>query len=104
KCIPYADMLCINEGEEVIVELANRIDRNEDLTTIAGTWAKLPDGLVVKNPSRPLLDLDKIAIPCWDKKYYTFIDDNQVFREKLPRKIDEDYVIMTQRGCPFSCS
>ena len=41
-CIPHADIVCINEGEEVIVELANRIDAGLPWDDIDGRGSKPP--------------------------------------------------------------
>jgi len=103
KCIPYVDLVCLNEGEEVIVDLANRLDAGERIDNIPGTWFN-DNGNIIKNPKRPLVNLDSIAIPCWKRKHYTFIDENKVKTPFLPRGIRAEYPIMTQRGCPFSCS
>ena len=103
ECIPYADLVCINEGEEVIVELANRLDAGERIDNIPGTWFN-DKGNIIKNPKRPLLDLDTIAIPSWKRKHYTFIDEDKVKTPFLPPGVRAEYPIMTQRGCPFSCS
>jgi len=102
--IKHADIICINEGEEVIVELANLIDKGADISGIQGTWYKTKSGEIIKNPKRPLLDLNKIQRPLWDKTYNTFIDDNKLKLNYFPRMMKKEYPIMTQRGCPFSCS
>lgn len=102
-CIPHADLLVINEGEETIVEIANRIDAGEPLNNIPGTWYRDANG-VVRNPNRPTLDLNKICMPCWEKKYHTFIDNNEIIPEYRPKAMKKEYPIMTQRGCPFSCA
>lgn len=103
KCIEHADMLCINEGEELIVELANRIDAGADLSTIPGLWMKL-GGRVVKNPPGALIDLEKIAIPDFEPARTIYINDDQIRRNVYPPNLGSQYIIMTARGCPFSCS
>ncbi|MCB1615470.1 MAG: B12-binding domain-containing radical SAM protein [Pseudomonadales bacterium] len=105
RCIAMTDMICINEGEEVIVELANRLDAGEDITRIDGTWAKDTHGDIIKNPERPLLNLDDIAIPDWNLENYVHINAFRGARKGIyPNNLGQEYPIMTQRGCPFSCS
>lgn len=105
RCIQLTDLICINEGEEVIVELANRLDAKQDVTTIAGTWAKTPAGEVIKNPERALLKLDDIAMPDWHLERYAHINAFKGLRTNIyPNNLGQEYPIMTQRGCPFSCS
>ena len=103
RCIEHADMLCINEGEELIVELANRIDAGQDLSTIPGLWMKVGDR-IVKNPPRPLLDLEKIARPDFEPARTVYIHDDQIRHDVYPPNLGSQYIIMTTRGCPFSCS
>ena len=98
-----ADLVCVNEGEEVIVDLANRLDAGADWTDVAGIGFKR-DGDVVQNPGRPLLDLEKVAIPDFEPARTIHINDDQIRRNVYPLSLGSQYPIMTQRGCPFSCS
>lgn len=105
RCIQETDIVCINEGEEVIVELANKLDAGENISNIDGTWVREVDGSITKNPKRPLLKLDDIAIPDWDLSHYAHINAFKGLRTGLyPNNLGQEYPIMTQRGCPFSCS
>ena len=103
-CMPHADILCINEGEEVIVELANRIDKGESWDDMDGVWVKGADGTVKKGNNRPNIPLNDIAIPDWQRGNYVHIDGDFSKRGRFPLNLGKDYPIMTQRGCPFSCS
>ena len=103
-CIPHADILCINEGEEVIVDLANRIDAGLPWDDIPGTWVKAADGTILKHKNRPNIPLNDIAIPDWQRGNYLHIDGDRVIRGRFPLNLGKEYPIMTQRGCPFSCS
>jgi radical SAM superfamily enzyme YgiQ (UPF0313 family) len=102
------DILCSDEGEEVIVEIANAIDAQQPVTGIHGTWFCHRDGRIEKYPRRPKLDLDKIAMPDWDMSRYAFINERKVFPGRYPPNLipfgKKEYPLMTQRGCPFSCS
>mgnify|MGYP003672305027 CR=1 FL=1 len=101
KCIGFADILCINEGEEVIVEVSDRLDAGTDYSDILGTWCKRGED-IVKNENRPLMPLDNIAQPDWSRDIYCLINEDTVERNYYPER-DSSYAIMTQRGCPFSC-
>ncbi|MFT4517810.1 MAG: radical SAM superfamily enzyme YgiQ (UPF0313 family) [Halioglobus sp.] len=103
-CIPHADVVCINEGEQVIVECANRVDAGEPLRDIQGTWTKAEDGTILKGENRPNIPLPDIAMPDWSKHNYIYIDKERVRRKRFPINLGKEYPIMTQRGCPFSCS
>ena len=101
KCIGFADVLCINEGEAVIVELANLIDAGDDYSDILGTWCKRGDE-IIKNENRPLMELNDIACPDWGRDRYVYINEDKIERDYYPEG-SKSYSIMTQRGCPFSC-
>ncbi|MDE0929271.1 MAG: radical SAM protein [Halioglobus sp.] len=110
--IEHADLVCVGEGEEVMVEFANHIDgcldwrKNTDWLSIEGTWSRAPDGTVTKNPKRAMSDLNSIAIPDWNASKMVYINGDTVRRGPMAHgKLTQgDYQIMTQRGCPFSCS
>ncbi len=106
RSIAAADLVCVGEGEEVIVEIGDRIDQGLSLEGIAGTWYKLPDQSIQKNPKRKVSDLEKIAVPCWEPEHYAYINGVKFERTFQPddQTFDKSYQMMTQRGCPFSCS
>lgn len=89
---PFVDYICVGEGDEAIVELAEALAQKKPTDRIKNIWAKL-DGQVKKNELRPLIsDLD--AIPLADK---------DLFYSAAPI-FDGGYITSTSRGCPYSCS
>ena len=86
------DMVCIGEGEEAIVELADSMERGKIDYTIGSMWFK-NNGRIIRNPVRPLLQ-DINALPFWNR---------DIFLDWCPvaKKI---YATITARHCPFSCS
>lgn len=106
RSIMHADLICVGEGEDTIVEIAEKIDSKQDLGNIAGTWFRLADGSVQKNPKRTVADLEKIAMPVWNAEHYAYINGPRFDKSFAPdsQNIDKSYQMMTQRGCPFSCS
>ena len=85
------DMICIGEGEGAIVELADRMEKNQDYSNILNLWIKTDKG-IVKNTIRPLLqDLDSLPFPDRDLFYrYGCFAGNLYF--------------ISGRGCPFQCT
>lgn len=106
RSILHADLVCVGEGEDVIIEIAERLDKQQNLENITGTWYRLPDGTVQKNPKRAVADLEVIGMPVWDPEYYAYINGHRFDRTFEPNahNFDKSYQMMTQRGCPFSCS
>jgi len=89
----YADIICIGEGEEVLLTLMNRIDEESDYTDIPGLWAKRNQEWI-KNEVGYLEDnLDKY--PALDRGLYY---DRYPFLGSFSLKR-----FMTQRGCPYDC-
>ncbi|MFH0839255.1 MAG: radical SAM protein [Candidatus Omnitrophota bacterium] len=90
---PSISIICRGEGEFAMLELANKIDRAEDLTDTGSCWFKVGNS-VIKNEQTPLIEeLDRLSFPNRDSYYrkYPFLN---VSRKSF----------MATRGCPFSCS
>lgn len=91
------DMICLGEGERLLVELCQRMKAGEDYSDIKNLWIK-KGNKVVKNPMRSLIDLEDLPIPDYslfeDKRFYSPMQG--AMHRMLP--IDFD------RGCPYSCN
>lgn len=84
------DYICVGEGEEAIIELLEKLEKNEDVTNIKNIWTK-KDGTIYRNPVRPLMkNLDDLPFPDWD-----------IFD---PRHVGTRGSFETSRGCPYSCT
>lgn len=109
ECIAVADIVCVGEGEQPIAELARRWDdyRRGENPPIPGLWYRR-DGTVASSPRPPLVsDLDSLPMPLYGR------NDLLLDHDKLDDRIlcDTEYlsratnvVILTERGCPYSCS
>jgi len=62
------------------------------------------DGLVIKNTPGPLMDIERAAIPDFEPMRTVHINDDKIHRNVYPPNLGRQYIIMTMRGCPFSCS
>lgn len=91
------NMVCIGESEYAFLELANKIDKNADLTGIENIWCK-KDNRLFKNRLRPLIEnLDEL--PAGD---FDIFDDRSFYRPyhgKVVRGIDYELT----RGCVNRC-
>lgn len=89
------DMVCIGEGEEAIVELAERLQNGIPVDTVKNFWIKT-GGETVRNPVRPLLqNLDSLPL----------VDRDLFFSNPAFRREDIPYLaFMAGRGCPYDCT
>ncbi len=92
---PYVDAVCVGEGEETIVEVAERVESGKSLEGVRGVVFK-QDGKIVENQRRGFIeDLDSLPFPAFDLMP---LDKYRVFGYKL-----EQFPVITSRGCPFRC-
>lgn len=87
-----ADAICIGEGDEAIVDLANAIDHDASKSQILNLHVK-EEGRIHRNPVRDLVDLDTLPFP--DRSLYY---DKSFFRTNPTKPF------VTGRGCPYNCS
>jgi len=90
---PDIDIICRGEGELAIAELAEKLDNGKDINSIKNIWIK-ENGGIIKNSLRPLVqNLNELPFPDRDiYKKYPFVMQ------------DPNFLVLTTRGCPFSCS
>jgi radical SAM superfamily enzyme YgiQ (UPF0313 family) len=90
---PAVDYVCVGEGEEAVVELANAIEGDGDPTRVANIWTAYDDE-VIQNAVRPLIhDLDSLPFP--DRTYY----------DRYPitaRETSKNF--LSGRGCAYKCN
>jgi radical SAM superfamily enzyme YgiQ (UPF0313 family) len=105
ECMKHADVVCVGEGEEAIVEFMDAIDFGRDYSDIKNLWVNTESG-VKQNPIRPLIqDLDSVPWPVFGDEGKSAVIVDRVINGD-PKYIMSDvasYFIISSRGCPFSC-
>lgn len=125
ESLHYADMVCVGEGEDAILELLSRMAEGGRLTDIQNIWTR-ENGRIAANPMRPLeSDLDRF--PRFDfglEEHYVhdlrsdkvvpmtkellqlsfLIEPNLEGTFKDSYRRTRNYKTLTTRGCPHSCS
>jgi len=106
ECLGYADMVCIGEGEEAIVELLNKMEKRQSYYDVCGIWFK-NKGSIITNPLRSLPSLDHIPFQDYDISTHFISNNGRI--EKLDIKLlreynGEIYMTLPTRGCPFGCT
>jgi radical SAM superfamily enzyme YgiQ (UPF0313 family) len=115
ESIRYADMLCIGEGEDALLELAEKW-KSGDIHRIRNLWIKKGDE-VIKNPVRPLEEnLDRFPFQDYDISTHYVLDgddiipmDDEVLERVMPRDYEFTpprirYYMITARNCPMNCT
>ncbi len=92
---PFVDAVCIGEGEETIVEVAERVEAERSLEGVRGVHFR-KDGRIVRNKPRSLIsDLDSLPFPAFDLMP---LEKYSLLGFRL-----EQFPVITSRGCPFRC-
>lgn len=118
-CLEYADIVCVGEGEEAVLELLQRLEQKRDYKDVQNLCFKV-DGQLIRNPLRPLIQgLDSLPYPDYDLADDHIIDrknrriepmDIEKMHEILRpgsiaiRRAAIPYQTMTGRGCPNNCT
>ena len=117
ECLEHADMVCIGEGEDAILELVTKMSVGEGHLHTKNLWFRIGDQ-IIQNPLNPLpRDLNVYPFPD-----YSMHDHHIMFNNRLVPLTDEifqiflkegtvsrylgktGYQTMTSRGCPYSCA
>lgn len=92
------NIACIGEGEEAIVELCEKLRDGKDYTKIKNIYTKDKKSNIIKNPLRPLVDINKLP-------FYDFsIFDKTRFYRPFHGQVVRMGLVDTDRGCPYSCT
>lgn len=87
----FVDFVIVGEGEYALLELVEALSSKKTTYEIDNLWYK-KDGRIIENgPRPPIQDLDSLPFP-----------DKELFEKDINYR--DDYMIMTSRGCRFSCS
>ncbi|MCK4339985.1 MAG: radical SAM protein [Candidatus Cloacimonetes bacterium] len=107
-----ADIVCIGEGEETVIDIVESIEAKRDLKAVDGIWFKGKNGRIYKNrPRKPIADLDVIPFPAWDLFPMDIYLKNPVGAPNRNKWIDGgtnnssvlSMNVVATRGCPYQC-
>lgn len=117
ESLAHVDIVCLGEGEDALLELANKLDQGKNIYHIKNLWFK-KDGRIIKNEVRPLIkDLDSLPICDFDLDDDYALDAGKfrrvnfaTFKEFSSPCFDKNYElkisfgILASRGCPHACA
>ncbi len=126
ECLQFADMVCIGEAENALLELVQLMDSDKDYSNVPGLWT---EDTKKRNPVGKLIqDLDTIPFSDYDCNTHYLLMRNEIkplksdllekyliatypsFKRILPgmeKRIGPgiaDYHIIGTRGCPHNCT
>jgi len=113
ECLEYADLVCVGEGEEAMVKLAEKMEKGENYSKVRNIGLKDKNGNIILNPPRPLIqDLDSLPFQDFDleTQYIVFGGEIYHLQKEFQKKIIDfffdakSYRLMFTRGCPFGCA
>ncbi len=103
KCFKMCNIIAVGEAEEALVELADKMEKKEDISMIKNFWIR-KDNKEYKNEVRaPPNNLDVLAQPDFD------IEDQWILEHGKLIPFEERHFagmlfFQTERGCPQACS
>jgi len=95
---PEIDIVCIGEGENALIELCEKIGKNESYMDIQNLWIKKSNGSIKKNPLSPALDID--TLPPLDLSIF---EEERLYR-MMGGEMYRMLPVETHRGCPYTCT
>ncbi len=103
RCIDYCDILCIGEGEKVLLELVDRMYNGQEIDDIENLWIR-KDAVIIKNNARPLIhSFNALPNPVFDNNLSAYIENDEIVYED-PYMSNTRYGIIAGRGCPYRCT
>ena len=119
QSIKLADMVCIGEGEQPMLELMRNLSEKKCADRIKGLWLRR-DGEIIKSEDLPpVQDLDILPYPDYSNEGKYFIEANNIYEgdpalcegkglvgswRKGLITLKNEYYMLASRGCPFRCS
>jgi anaerobic magnesium-protoporphyrin IX monomethyl ester cyclase len=103
ECANWADIVCRGEGEEMMVELVERLKNRSDWKDIRNITFKEND-TIITNPVRPPIShLDSLPLPdfSFDEEYH--LSSNEIVKVDIIPKVKNIY-FNSSRGCAFYCT
>jgi radical SAM superfamily enzyme YgiQ (UPF0313 family) len=93
---PDIDAICIGEGEQALVQLAQDLAAGLEIVNIPNLHVR-HNGIIIKNEVGPLIeDLD--SLPFMNKHLYDRYFHNPYLLENVPIRF------LSSRGCPYKCT
>ena len=94
---PGIDMIGVGEGEQIVLDVANKMRQGLSCEMVPGLWIKKTNGDVIRNERGPLYDFTKTTPD------FTLFDDARFYRP-MGGKFFKAVPLEAYRGCPYTCA
>jgi ribosomal peptide maturation radical SAM protein 1 len=94
--LPFIDYVVDGEGEEALLELANRLAKGESGIGIQGVSSRTEDGIADGGRARKVRSLDSLPEPSYEEYFETLW---RLGQEKVISNISPGLLMETARGC-----
>ncbi len=97
----FFDLVCIGQGEKTFEEILVRIENDNSIANIEGTYFRdRKSGKVTRNPRRKLLEPDNL----WRVEPEYSLFDNRYFSYPFDEQIVNMFWLEVARGCIYNCT
>jgi len=111
ECLEIADAVCVGEGEEAALQLAERFEAGRDPTGVAGWWFRaggaFGNAQAIRNALGPLeTRLDDLPFPDYELDTH-WVGERQGLVPATPANLRgalHTLRVLTARGCPYHCA
>ncbi|MFC1698996.1 B12-binding domain-containing radical SAM protein [Candidatus Omnitrophota bacterium] len=106
ESLEYADIVCIGEAENSLIELIKKMEQGRDYFDTRG-FAFKKNGQIIKNDPSQLVKADEIPPPDYNYQEHWIISEGRLIKlsEKGFLKLNGNQLsYATSRGCPYKCS
>ncbi|MFH1799451.1 MAG: radical SAM protein [Candidatus Omnitrophota bacterium] len=110
ESLAHADIVCLGEGEDPLIELARKMERGQDYRDTRGLWFR-DRGAIRRNELHAIRrDLDSLPFPDINFEDHFVLVNGKIKKmdlkltEKYLGRGDRDYMILASRGCPYGCA
>lgn len=102
-CAPHANLICRGEGEDFMIELAERIAASRGFSDILNAGFQ-DDGRLVLNDLRPLIgDLDNLQFPDFSYESEYVLERGGTIQPNSRMKEAPSILFSGSRGCLYNC-
>lgn len=103
-CLKHADIVCVGEGEEPMLELARKLKAREGSEGIKNLLFRSDENSIKVFELRAPINLDSLPPLDYDLDSQYIIEENSKIRNLKEQDFGGAFFSYSSRGCPFKCT